>query len=62
MLIYIYKKMYIYIYIYMVYIWAAAIQYVSFVRAVMSVYIILKIKCKLQNMLIAYAISETVAE
>ena len=30
------------IYIYMVYTWAVAVQYMSFVRAVMSVYIILK--------------------
>jgi hypothetical protein len=38
----------------MVYTWAVAIQYMPFVRSVMSVYIILKINCKLQNMLIAY--------
>ena len=35
-------------YIYMVYTWAVAIQYMSFVRAVMSVHIIFKV----QNMLI----------
>ena len=40
--------------IYMVYIWAAAIQYVSFVRAVMSVYIILK--CKIWYMLVCLSV------
>ena len=39
--------------IYMVYTWAVAIQYMSFVRAVMSVHLILK--CKI-------CLSETVAE